>query len=59
MASAGMVKAVEENAEALVRDKASSGFVGDVMFFAEGGELLGRSLIRFNRVNPYLTLNIR
>ena len=40
MASAGMLKAVEEDAEALVRDKASSGFVGDVMLFAEGGEFL-------------------
>ncbi|KAF8751134.1 hypothetical protein RHS01_08716 [Rhizoctonia solani] len=36
-ASPGMVKAIEDDAEALVRDRGASVFVGEVMLFAQGG----------------------
>ncbi|ELU37467.1 puf family RNA-binding protein [Rhizoctonia solani AG-1 IA] len=35
-ASPGMVKAIEDDAEALVRDRGASVFVGEVMLFAQG-----------------------
>ncbi|CAE6443792.1 unnamed protein product [Rhizoctonia solani] len=36
VASPGMIKAIEDDAEALVRDRGASVFVGEVMLFAEG-----------------------
>ncbi|CAE6502591.1 unnamed protein product [Rhizoctonia solani] len=36
VASPGMIKAIEDDAEALVRDRGASVFVGEVMIFAEG-----------------------
>jgi hypothetical protein len=35
-----MIKAVEDDAEALVRDRGGSVFVGEVMLFADGGKSL-------------------
>ncbi|KAB5590423.1 Pumilio like domain containing protein [Ceratobasidium theobromae] len=52
-ASPGMIKAVEENAEALVRDRGASVFVGEVMLFAEGDKTKALKALLAPISSPY------
>ncbi|KAH7323362.1 armadillo-type protein [Rhizoctonia solani] len=52
-ASPGMIKAIEDDAEALVRDRGASVFVGEVMLFAEGDKSKALDALLAPISNPY------